>query len=728
MKKSLFKDSVREIKNTFKRFLSILAIVLLGVGFFSGIRDASPDMKDALDRYFDSQNAYDIQVISTLGLTNDDVDALKHINGVEEVEATYSFDASIISGDEDSVCKVKSLPNKINQLEIIEGKLPEEQDECVVDPVIIKNGDYKIGDYIEIIPEKIDFSGESDENNTSLVKNNKLKIVGIVKSPDYISRTRGTTKLGSGKISFYIYVPRSNINMEVYTSINIVVESAKNLDTSSNEYKSLVDSTKEAINKIVDERKQARYNEIVGKANKKLEDAQISFDSQKQDAENQINDAQSQINLAKEKLENSKNKLEKSRKLAKNKFYKADQEIKQAEKKVEDGKTEFASKKIEAEQEIAEYNLKLDNLKNVKEQYDDLSIKKETIENQINQIENSIKLLNPTTDADKIAVLQLNLASLKKEIIQVDVGINQIKTSLSLEGIDIKSIDLVINSIESGISLANSQLSSGKIQIQNAESQLDESKRKLENSKISTEKMLKEAENKIASGNEEIQKNQEKLDASKVELDEKLKEAQEKLNDAKTKISKIEKPKWYILGRDSNSGYAEYIQDTDRVAKLAEVFPVVFFVVAALVSLTSMSRMIEEQRVQIGTLKAMGYNKLQISMKYIVYSTFATVCGGLLGIFIGANFLPKIISSMYSMMYTLPEIICNLHLEIGLVGLGLALLCTIGATAYTCVKELLGMPAVLMLPKAPKAGKRIILEKIKFIWSRLKFEHFILTV
>ena len=219
----------------------------------------------------------------------------------------------------------------------------------------------------------------------------------------------------------------------------------------------------------------------------------------------------------------------------------------------------------------------------------------------------------------------------------------------------------------------------------------------------------------------EIEENEQKLADARKETQEKLDEAQEKLNDAKTQIAKIEKPSWYILDRNSNYGYAEYIQDTDRVANLAKAFPIVFFLVAALISLTSMSRMIEEQRVQIGTLKALGYNKIQISFKYLIYAFLATMIGGVVGMIIGFKLIPTIIIMMYEMMYTIPKADCIIRIEMGVMGLGFALVCTLGATIYTCIKELKEKPAELMLPKAPKPGKRIILEKITFIWKRLKF-------
>lgn len=482
MKKSLLKDSVREIKKTFKRFLSIVMIVLLGVGFFAGLRATSPDMKDTIDTYYDKQNVMDIEVISTLGLTVDDINSLKNVKGVQEVVPTYSFDATLNNGEKDFVVKIESMPEELNKIELIDGRLPENSDECVVEESFITGTGYKIGDYITINPEKLDtaLSENEEDEESSIVYTNKIKIAGTVKSPLYVSRSRGTSKLGAGSVNYYMFIPKENINMEIYTIAYISVEDAIDLKTYNDEYDDRISEVLDNIEAISDERKQARYNEIIETATKKLDESQAEFDNQKQKAEEEISNARQQL-------------------------------------------------------------------------------------------------------------------------------------------------------------------------------------------------------------------------------------------------SKVERPTWYILDRNSNYGYAEYIQDTDRIANLAKVFPVVFFLVAALISLTSMSRMIEEQRVQIGTLKALGYKKIQISMKYVIYAFLATVIGGILGMLIGFKLIPSIITTMYGMMYTLPEADCIIRLDIGIMGLVFALICTVGATVYTCTKELKEKPAVLMLPKAPKPGKRIFLERIRFIWKKMKF-------
>lgn len=493
MKESLLKDSIRQIKNTFKRFLSIVMIVLLGVGFFAGLKATSPDMKDTVDTYYDKQDVMDIEVISTLGLTDGDIEALKNVEGIENVVATYSFDATLNNGEKEFVLKIESMPEELNKLELIEGEMPQDSTECVVEEDFLKGTKYKIGDCITVNPEEIETSltkvedveeNSEDNESSSIVKENKLKIVGTIKSPLYISRSRGTSKLGAGSVNYYMFMPKENINMDVYTIAYVSVEDAKNLKTYEDDYNDKVEKVLNNIKEISEERKQIRYNEIIDSATEKLEEAQNKYDSQKQEVETELNNARTKIDDAKQQIERST---------------------------------------------------------------------------------------------------------------------------------------------------------------------------------------------------------------------------------------------WYVLDRNSNYGYAEYMQDTDRIANLAKVFPVVFFLVAALISLTSMSRMIEEQRVQIGTLKALGYNKLQISMKYLIYAFLATIIGGIAGMLIGFKVIPSIVTTMYGMMYPLPKADCTVRLDIGFIGIIFALICTIGATVYTCAKELKERPATLMLPKAPKPGKRILLERVTFIWKRMKF-------
>ena len=269
MKKALVKDSIRQIKNTFKRFLSIVLIVFLGVGFFAGIRATSPDMKDTVDTYYDLQDVMDIEVLSTLGLTQNDIEALKDVEGINEVEGSYSFDATVSNEEKEFVIKVKAMPENINKIKLMNGNLPQNSDEAVVEESFLIGTGYKIGDYIELTPEKLELG---QDESTDVINEKKIKIVGVVESPEYISRSRGTSKLGAGSINYYMFIPRENINMDVYTLAYITVDGAKELATYNQDYKDLVSHVKDNVEAISDERKQARYNEIIEEANKKIQD------------------------------------------------------------------------------------------------------------------------------------------------------------------------------------------------------------------------------------------------------------------------------------------------------------------------------------------------------------------------------------------------------------------------------------------------------------------------
>ncbi len=745
MKRSLFKDSIREIKNTYKRFISILLIVLLGVGFFSGIRATSPDMKEAIDKYFDEQDMMDIEVISTLGLTDNDIKALEQVESVKEVSPTYSFDATVKTEDKDIVVKIESMPENINKLILKEGNLPQNQDECVVEKSFLIGTNHEIGDYITITPETMDSSilnssnedsnnieisddenqaeVEKTKNSESPISCNQVKIVGTVESPEYISRSRGTSKLGSGSVNYYMFLPKSNINMKVYTIAYITLNGTKELATYEDEYDNLISDARDKIEKISIERKKARYDEIVNEATEKLNDAQTKYDEEKKKAEEEIADAENKIIEAKKQVEDGEAELEANRRNARTEFANADKKIVEAERQIVEAKDTLNIKKQEANNQIQEVQLQLDNLKSVKVQYDTLINQKSELEKKIHEITILLEQLGtePITNADKIKELTANKKILDASLEQINYGITTIEKTLQQQGVQANNLSTKISEIENQITTAKQEMANAENQIIQSEQELEKNKKELANTKKTTNQKLEDAKIELENARVEIEENEQKLQDAKKEADEELEEAQEKLNDAKTQISKIEKPTWYILDRNSNYGYVEYIQDTDRVGNLAEVFPIVFFLVAALISLTSMSRMIEEQRVQIGTLKALGYSKVDISMKYIIYALLATILGSVIGMIIGFRMLPDIIYSMYAMMYTLPGITCSFKMKIGLIGLIFAIVSTLGATIYTCIKELKEKPASLMLPRAPKPGKRIFLEKIGFIWKRFKF-------
>lgn len=712
LKTALLKDGIKEIKISYKRFLSILLIVLLGVGFFAGIKATSPDMKKTIDTYFDDLNVMDIQVISTLGLTENDITSISQVENVEKVEGTYQTDATVTIGEEEVVVKLETITSSINNLQLIDGRLPENEKECVVEQNFLNGSGHQIGDTIKVDVEDIT---NDDGEKESVLKNNELQIVGIVESPLYISTDRGSTKLGSGRIDYYMYVPKENLNASIYTNIYLTVAGAKTEETGSNRYLDKIDEVENSIDNISEERREARYNELYDSANSKIQDAQKELDEEKAKAEKELDDAQKEIDDGKKEIEDGKAEIETNRANANYQFSQAEQQIKESKELLAENEERFEEEKKNANEQIANYKEQLSELQQLQKQLNTVKTSLKKAQASLNELE---KKLESASEEEKPA-LQEQMAKLNIQIQTLQGTIDTINSELEKQGVS--DLAGTIKQIQTGIETANRELENGEAQLEDAQKQIEEAEAELQNKKNSTYYQLNQAEAEIEDAEKEIADGEKELEDARKEYEEQIAEAEDKLLEAKEDLKEIQRPEWYVLTREENTGYVNYMQDTERVANLAEVFPVVFFLVAALMSLNSMARMVEEERVEIGTLKALGYNKLQIAMKYLVYASLATVVGGGIGLIIGFNFLPKVIADIYAMVYDVPDVILEFNFGYATAGIAAAALCTVGATIFTAVRILRHNPATLMRPKAPKPGKRVLLERIPFIWKHLNF-------
>ena len=302
--------------------------------------------------YFDDLNVMDIQVISTLGLTDDDIEAIKNVEGVENVVGSYQADAIVSIEEEEVVVKLETYSDEINKLNVVEGRLPENDSECVVEPRFLSETGHKIGDTILI---DVDNITNDDGEEQKVLKNNKVTIVGAVKSPLYISTDRGSTQLGSGVIDYYVYIPKENINVDLYTNIYVTVEGAKELNTTDNDYSDKVEEVENRLEDISEERREARYNELYDSANSKIQDAQKELDEEKEKAEKELQDAQDELDKGKQEIEDGREELESNRISANNKFASAKQELKNAKAEVEKNEKEFNDLKAQTEEQIEEY-------------------------------------------------------------------------------------------------------------------------------------------------------------------------------------------------------------------------------------------------------------------------------------------------------------------------------------------------------------------------------------
>lgn len=699
MKKAVIKDALREIKKSYKRFISILLMAFLGVGFFAGIRASSPDMLDTIDTYYKNQNVYDIQVLSTLGLTSDDINAISKIENVEHVDGNFETDGQIEVGNKEVIAKVMSL-NDFNTPVLIDGSLPSAKNECVVEERFLTVNNKNIGDTIELNIK--DMQNDNGEDVPYLYEK-ELKIVGTVQSPMYISLDRGTSTLGSGKIDYYMYIPKSNVQANsIYTNIYVKVKDANKYTTSSKKYEDCVNSVKTEIEKIKDNREKSRYDSLVNTVTKKVEDAEKELNTQKTDAKSKIADAEKE-------LENGKKQIENAEKTIKSNRIKADKEFNKAYAELINGKNKIADSEKQLESKEKQANEEFDKLEKQKAE---LNTQLTTLNSGITEVQKNIENIN-------IALKNPNLTSEQKA--NFEKTKKQLENKLSELNNTKAQLVSAISKIDSGIATGKTEIKSAKNKLQSAKNELKKSENAYYSTKNSTYKQLDNAEEELELSKKELKDGENELEKNKKEFNEKIADAESKLNDARAKIAEIENPKWYVLDRNGNTGYSSFIQDTDSIANIGKVFPVIFFIVAALISLTSMTRMVEEQRTQIGTLKALGYNKLQITSKYVLYASLACIIGSILGMSVGFVLLPKIVWKMYSMMYQIGDIQTSFNFEIGSLGFILIVISILGATIYAVIKELIQTPATLMRPKSPKMGKRVFLEKVTFIWKRLSF-------
>lgn len=691
MKKALLKNSFKEIKKSYKRFISILLIALLGVGFFAGLRATSPDMVDTIDQYYKDQNVYDIQIMSTLGLTNSDIDAIKNIENVEAVYGTYSEDILVKVNNKELVSKILTIED-VNKPILIEGSMPINANECIVEQSFLTEANKKIGDTITL---------EANEDN-EILKELNLKIVGTVESPLYISRERGTTSLGSGTINNFIYVSRDNIESDTYTEIYVTLKDAEKYTTSTTKYENYVEETKDKIEEIKEERETARYNELINEANKEIEKAESEFNTQKADGEKQIADAEAKLQDGKDKISEGENKIKENEESANKQFADAEKKIQSAKAEIERNEKTLEEQRQNAQTQIDEANTKKAELTST------LQTVAKSLE-QVTQAYNDVlnKLNDNSLTEEERAILNIKKQELEKQKAELETSKTQLQAGIT-------EIDNQINSANNAISDAQAKIKSAKAEVSKQEKNLASSKKK-------TETQISNAKAELETSKQEIQTAEAELNTQKEEFNTKIADAETELIDAKEKVNEIESAEWYILDRNQNSGYVSFIQDTESINSLSIVFPIVFFAIAILVSLTSMTRMVEEDRTELGTLKSLGYNKAQIMFKYILYSSLACIIGGVIGIIIGLQLIPRIIWMMYSMMYTIPEFVVGLNSEHSSFGLALIYICIVGATIYAAARDLKEKPANLLRPKAPKVGKRVFLERVKFIWKRLNF-------
>ena len=710
MPATYLKDIFREIKISLGRFLSILCIVAIGVAFFAGIKASAPDMKNSADTYFDKYNVQDIQVYSTIGLTKKDVAAIKKIKGVKSVQPSFSMDTLSQIDSTQMVIKVISygIDQKMNKIRVVEGRMPERENECLVEASSATNklyGTFRIGDTIKLQ------SGTDDALSKSL-KRTKYKIVGTCYNPNYLSYEKGSSNIGSGTVNSFIYIQNTNVLKDYYTEVDVCVKGAKDLDCYSDEYFDVVDPVLKKIKKISNKQIDARIQSYQSELDEKKQEATDKF----KDAENQFNDAQNKIDSGLSEIQSNELKLQNSKDQINqgwNEYYanlqvldniptlqNAIAQIEESEKKL----PELLSQKEQVENGLQQINAE-----------GDLNTKRTLIQNAIDFIDIALKKLENYPDSSDAETIRIKLNE-KKELLQGQLSLIDQAIAKKAE------LEAILPQIQSGIEQIQAGVAK-KTELQSQLNQLLNAKNELNNAYVSLingQAQYEDGVSKIEDAKNELNKSIEQLTLSKAEFNIQKHDALRELSDAQLEIDKME-GKWIVLDRNSHYSYRDYGACADRMDGIAKVFPVFFFLVAALVCMTTMTRMVDEQRNEMGTLKALGYSKLQIASKYIIYALIASILGSILGCSLGMYLFPTVIFNAWNTLYNIDQIKFLFQPGLILLASGSVTGITLLATLYSIYSELIEMPSQLMRPKAAKAGKKILLERITFIWKRLSF-------
>jgi putative permease len=691
MKSMMKRNTFREIKKSFGRYFAILAIVALGVAFFSGLKITQSVMVHSADVYLKDLQFYDYRLVSTLGFTEENVEALAEKEDVRAAEGAISAEVLYKdAGENERVIKMHSITEKVNKLKLVAGEMPQSADECVVDSALFSE---------DAIGSKLVLSENNTTDDLDKFAYKEYTITGLVQSPCYIQFERGNTSIGNGRISGFAYILKDGFAVDYDTEIYIKFD--EDYDIYSDEYDSYMDAKEADWEAYTKEQADIRYEKIV-------KDAQDELDEKKEELEEKRAEAEAELESAKQQLTDGETEISDG----KNQIASAKTELSAKASELQSGKDALSSKAAELESASQQ----------ISGQESALAAKKAEYEQGLNAYLAAKQQVTDQRNSLEAAKAQLteNTPGYEEMLAQIEAGLTEVAGA------------------EAELNAKNAELEAAAGQLSSAESQLAAAKQQIEDGKnalAAAEAELTDGENQLAAAKEQIEEKEDQLEAAETELadgllqyqenqsefDEQMQDADDQIADAQSKIDEIEKPETYVLDRNTNVGYVCLKNDSGVVKGIANVFPVFFFLVAALICMTTMNRMVEEQRTQIGVLKALGFSEGKIMGKYLFYSGSAAISGTLIGYVLGIHFFPLVIITAYGIVYKMGGIYYVSDLPLALVSLTVAVFCSVGTTWLSCHKELKEVAADLMRPKAPKAGKRVFLEHVPFIWKRLKF-------
>lgn len=706
------KEIFRSIKGSLARFLAIALIVALGTGFYAGLRMTAPDMKLAADEFYDGTKLYDIRILSTLGMTDEDVKALEQLNEIEAVMPAYATDMIALINEGQYTVRIHSLDIKaaqasdisdgthalseddsyLNRPILVEGGWPTKSGECVLSADRVMDTPVQIGDTVEII----EGLQEVDEVLTS----ETYTVVGLVNSSYYSSPTSlGSTSLGSGYLQQYMFIPDTDFAEGFpYTEAFVSVVGATEEKTASDPYKQTVLSAEKAIKAIAEERERARYTEVKEEAQAEYDKADSEYKDAREKTETELENARIQLDEATATIDTSEQAL-------------ADAQVEydSGVAQMATSKTQSASIQSQAYQKLSDMQAQADaasvELAQAQTELHEGWAGYQDLLNQISVGYADLALLTPGTPEYLELEARLVIMQQTADALKLQLDESQAVYDANRQAFDALQVQLSAgwSTYYAGVADANAQLAAAQTRLDDAATQIAQGQTDLE------------------AGKTEYEQNLALYEESKAEAEEKFAEAETELADAQDKINSIETPTWYVMDRTKNVGAESFQSDAGRIDQISQVFPFLFFLVAALVALTTMTRMVDEERMLIGTHKALGYSKAHVASKYIIYALLASGIGSAAGIALLSQVLPAVIIRAYAIVYSVPAGPTPIDVPIATLSAALGIGVTLIATAGAAVATLREKPALLMLPRAPKPGKRILLERITPLWKRVSF-------
>ena len=689
-KRKLNKDIRKSITHSWGRFISIMLLMALGSFALVGLAVTGPDMRKTGTNYFSKLNTADITILSDYGIDKSEQEYIEQAQSIKDIEYIYLKDVTI--KDQNDSFRVFSNPKKISMYELVDGRLPEKSSEIAISNSY--KGKYNIGD-------TINFEEKIQEDTDKTLKEDSFTIVGFINSGEILSNLNlGQTTVGTGELNGYAIVNEDVFNSDVYMMAKLTFTDTENLDPYSDEYNDKIQKHKDELSSLLGKQQELRLSSIKQEYQTKIDDGQKEIDNAKQELENarnELNDANQKIESAKQEISDNENKLNS----AKTQINDSENTIKQKEKELNNKQSEYNNK-------LKEYETKKKELESAEKQINssqaEIDTKNTNLENVKKQYENT-----PYYDA----FIEQTYTPGKQALEQAQQQLSSKKTELNAGKQQLESASNQLTSAKEQLTTGKNTLQTAKTSLEKAKKEYNQNVKKLANAK-------KELQQKESEYKEKLQEFQEKEPDAQKEIN----ENEDKLKDAREKLEKLDLPTYSVDNRrelPGGEGYSIYETVSEIVDSLAKVFPVFLYFVAALVTLTTMTRFVGDERINNGTLKSLGYSDRDVIKKFAIYGLIAGLTGTILGIVLGHTLIPLIVYNAYKAGFTLPKIEMHFYSKFTILAVVLSLISSVAPAILVAKKELQDTTASLLQPKSPKAGTKILLERIKPIWNKMKF-------